>query len=131
MTIVAIAAMVFAAKSLAQAPTSLAARPLIVQIHADWCRTCKKLEPTWDRIRDEFAVRSHTLRLDVSDREAYEASAEKARQFDIEDFFHEHRRETGTIAILGCGAHETPILLRGELDLDKYRDAVALVEARC
>lgn len=124
-------ACVFAGASLAEGPSGSEKKPLIVQIHADWCSTCKKLEPTWARILDEFSRRSHTVRLDVSDRESYEASLEIARDFEIEDFFREHRRKTGTIAVLGCNSHDPPVFLRGEINLEEYRQALVSAESRC
>ena len=105
--------------------------PLVVQIHADWCRTCKTLEPTWTQIRGEFGDQSRILKLDVSDREAYEASLEKAKLFEIEAFFLKHRQKTGTIAVFDCTTREPVALLRGELGINKYRKAIALAWASC
>ncbi len=36
------------------APAADAAKPWVVKIHADWCPTCVRLMPTWERIEAEL-----------------------------------------------------------------------------
>jgi thiol-disulfide isomerase/thioredoxin len=100
-------------------------KPFVVSIHADWCSTCRSLAPTWARIGSELGDQATIVKLDVSDRVAFEASQAEARRLGIAEFFHEYRSQTGTIAVLDCRTREPVAVLRGERDMAKYREAIA------
>ena len=100
-------------------------KPFVVKIHAAWCATCKSLDATWAQIRSELSDQAIVVELDVSDRVAYQESRAEAERLGIADFFQEYRSQTGTIAVLDCKTREPVVILRGERDLEKYRDAVA------
>jgi thiol-disulfide isomerase/thioredoxin len=108
-----------------EAPESDEAKPYVVKIHADWCGTCKMLEPTWTRIRSELGDEAHVVNLDVSDRAALQRSQAEAERLGISEFFREYRGSTGTIAVLDGKNHRPIAILRGETDFSKYQEAVA------
>jgi thiol-disulfide isomerase/thioredoxin len=126
--IAAVLAPFFLATLLAGAPAAeetCAARPYVVKVHADWCGTCKSLESTWTRVERELADEATVVEFDVSDRKAYEHSRELAERLGIADFFQAHRSRTGTVAVLDCETLEPVVILRGERDFEKYREAVS------
>ena len=103
-------------------------KPLVVKVHADWCSTCRLLEPTWARIRKELGERARVVDLDVSNRAAVERSRAQANRLGIEAFFQKYSRRTGTIAVLDGRTLELVSVFRGERDFSKYEEAVAALD---
>ena len=100
------------------------AKPYVVKIHADWCRTCRKLEGTWLKIESELGGDAHLVKLDVSDRAAVERSLAEAERLGLGDFFREYRASTGTIGVIDGKTFKPVAIMRGELDFSKYQEAV-------
>jgi thiol-disulfide isomerase/thioredoxin len=100
------------------------AKPFVVKIHADWCGTCRMLEPTWLKIQSELGDRAHLVKFDVSDRAAAEQSQAEAERLGLSEFYRKYRASTGTIGVLDGRTFEPVAILRGERDLSKYREAV-------
>ena len=100
-------------------------KPYVVMIHADWCGTCRALESTWAQIRTELGDQATLLLLDVTNRTAFEESRAKAARLEIDEFFHEYRSRTGTIAVLDCKTRKPVAVVTGDRDLTTYRKAVA------
>ncbi len=103
-------------------------KPLVVQVHADWCGTCKLLEPTWARIRNELGERARIVDLDVSNKAAVAQSRAEAKRLGIGDFFRKYGGRTGTIAVLDGRTREPVRVFRGERDFSKYAEAVAAAD---
>ena len=104
-----------------------AARPFIVKIHADWCGTCTRLEPTWEALRSRYGDEVRFVVLDVTDREAVARSAALAESLGLTAFFDANKSKTGTVGVLDARG-ETVKVLKGELDPAAY--VAALREAR-
>lgn len=105
-------------------PETCEAKPYVVKIHADWCGRCRATQQTWAKIVTDLADEATVVKLDVSDRVAYEESVAEADRLGISKFFQDYRRRTGVIAILDCNTREPLVVFGGERDFDKYRDAV-------
>jgi thiol-disulfide isomerase/thioredoxin len=101
------------------------AKPIVVKIHADWCATCKRLDAIWTQLDTDMGDQVQVVTLDVSDRVAFQESQATAKELGLEDFFQEYRSKTGTIAVLDCNSREPVAVMNGELDLGKYREAIA------
>jgi len=101
-----------------------AEKPYVVMIHADWCGTCKAVAPVWEQIQADLSEETTVVTFDVTDRPAYSASRDAARELGIAEFFNTYRAKTGTIAVLACGSHEPVAVLSGERDFEAYRTAV-------
>ena len=99
--------------------------PYVVKIHADWCGTCKAIDPTWQQLGTEVGDEATLVTLDVTDRAASEASRATAERLGIAEFFNEYRRQTGTVAVIDCKTLEPVSILRAERDLSKYQEAIA------
>jgi thiol-disulfide isomerase/thioredoxin len=102
--------------------------PQVVKIHADWCGTCTKLNPTWDALREEYGDSVDFVVLDVTDREAKSASEATAKQRGLEQIFKTYGGRTGTILIVAPGGDEPVAVLAGETDVAAYDEPIA--EAR-
>ena len=99
-------------------------KPIVVKIHADWCGSCRATQPTWERVVAELSNRATMVRFDVTDRASYESAVAEAARLEIGDFLRAYRRRTGTIAVLDCETRQPLVVLSGERDFSKYREAI-------
>lgn len=99
-------------------------KPYVVKIHADWCGSCKATKATWTRVQSDLGDVATVVELDVSDRVAYSESLAEAERLGIDEFFQEYRSRTGTVAVLDCASREPVVVMSGERDFEKYREAV-------
>jgi len=106
-----------------------AGQPYVVKVHADWCGTCRMLEPTWKRIENELADDARIVVLDVTDREAVAASRKQAERLGLTRFFDRYKSQTGTIGVLD-GDREPVKVMKGTLEFAEYERAVAKAAGR-
>ena len=106
------------------AVSSETAQPLFVKVHADWCGTCTKLEPTWSALQEEFGGEATFVVLDVTDRAKLDRAQAEADQLGIEAFFAAYKAKTGTIGILDGKTGEPLAVMKGETNVARYREAL-------
>jgi thiol-disulfide isomerase/thioredoxin len=123
--VLVLAAVALAAPKARAGSGSCETKPFIVKIHADWCGTCKRLGPVWEEIQATLGEQATVVNLDVTDRAAYDRSRAEAERLGIDTFVDEYRARTGAIAVLDCRTREPVVVLLGERDITKYRDALA------
>ena len=99
--------------------------PQVVKIHADWCGTCTKLNPTWDALREKYGDSVDFVVLDVTDRKAKAASEATAQQRGLEQVFKTYGGRTGTILVVGPAGGEPVAVLAGETDVAAYDEPIA------
>jgi len=105
-----------------------AAQPILVKVHADWCQTCTRLEPTWRRIEAEYGDRVRMVVFDVTDRGSLESSRENARRLGLSELFDDVKSSTGTIAVLRPN-REPVRIFKGVLDYAVYEAAIREADA--
>jgi len=111
------------------AEAAAAGQPYVVKVHADWCGTCRMLEPTWKQIENELAGDARIVVLDVTDREAVAASRKQAERLGLTTFFDRYKSQTGTIGVLD-GDRQPVKVMKGTLEFAEYERAVAEAAGR-
>jgi thiol-disulfide isomerase/thioredoxin len=106
-----------------------AAQPVFVKVHADWCGTCTRLEPTWSALQEEFGGEATFVVLDVTNRDALERAQAEADRLGIGAFFAAHKARTGTIGILDGRTGEPFAVMKGETNVARYREAWARAQS--
>ena len=104
--------------------SSETSKPLFVKVHADWCGTCTKLEPTWSALQQEFGGEASFVVLDVTDRGKLDQAQAEADRLGIDAFFAAYKAKTGTIGILDGSTGEPLVVLKGETNVSRYREAL-------
>jgi thiol-disulfide isomerase/thioredoxin len=122
-TVLALAAVFSLALAGSSAQAEEAKTPLIVKIHADWCGTCQKLEPTFEELEQQVGSDARIVVLDVSDRDAVARSSAEADRLGIREFFDAYKGKTGTVGVLAADGKPVSVM-KGELDTSKYLSAV-------
>ena len=105
-------------------------RPFVVKVHADWCGTCRMLEPTLSALSEKMGPSARVVVLDVTDRETYAAAVVEAKRLGIDSFFDEYKSRTGTVGVLDGSTRETVAVLSGELDVSVYERVLAEARGR-
>ncbi|MGH7269484.1 MAG: thioredoxin family protein [Polyangiaceae bacterium] len=105
------------------ASTSAAQLPLVVEVRADWCPTCRRIAPTIAALEREYAGRVAFLVLDVTDDQASARSAAAADGAGVGAFFRDNRA-TGVVAVFSPQRREVA-RLAGETDLSRYREPLS------
>ena len=116
-----LALVALAVPALAETPAEPNA--LVVKIHADWCSTCKVLEPTWTELESD--PRARFVILDVTDDATKSQARATAEDLGIASFFDAYQGKTGTIAILASDSGEVVAVHKGERDAGVYREVLA------
>ena len=104
-------------------------KPYVVKIHADWCGTCTKLNPTFEALQEKYGDRATLVVLDVTDKDKQAAATAEAKRLGIEEFYARYKSRTGTIGILLADG-ETVRVLAGETDLARYDEVIELAIER-
>jgi len=120
---IGLAALLVSPLALGGAAAEQADSPLVVKIHADWCGTCTRMEPSWNSVRSSLDDRARFVVLDVTDADTVKASTAEADRLGIRSFFDGHKSKTGTVGVLTSGGKEVAVF-KGELDEDAVSSAV-------
>jgi thiol-disulfide isomerase/thioredoxin len=103
----------------AEAAASENARPFVVKIHADWCGTCRLLEPTWAELGDRYGEQVQFVLLDVTTASSLETSRAEAERLGLQSFFDRYKSKTGSIGVLDASGEPVEIL-KGVRDVQDY-----------
>jgi thiol-disulfide isomerase/thioredoxin len=99
--------------------------PFIVKIHAEWCGTCTRMNPTFDELDAKLDGKARIVVLDVTDQDAVARSAQEADRLGLRTFFERYKSKTGTVGVLDGTTREPVTILKGETDTAPYVAAVA------
>lgn len=107
----------------AQSPTAQD-KPILVQIHADWCPACKTLAPIVTSLQQRYQGRANFVILDVTDRGKTQASEAKARELGLSSFFAANKSQTATIALINPKNGQVIQTFRKNFDTQAYVKAI-------
>ena len=102
---------------------------LVVQIYADWCPSCKNIQPTLDLLKKEISD-INFVKLDVSTLSKASESQKTAKNLSIEDFYKLNKSKTSTVAIFVPTTKELISTFQNNNDIDEYKAAVMNAKTR-
>lgn len=103
---------------------SLRGKPVVAQIHADWCPVCKAERSTIQSLRAKYGDRIAFIELDVTNAKAAAAAAEKANALGLGAFFEAHKSMTGTVAVINPRTGAVAATLYNVTDDPAYTKAI-------
>ena len=98
----------------------LQGKPVVVDIHADWCSGCKKIKPTLDALKQEYGSEATFVVFDVTDKAKTEASEARAKELGLSDVFAENKAKTATVAVINPGTGEVVELFQKNTNKADY-----------
>ncbi len=104
--------------------SSLHGKPVVAQIHADWCPVCKAEHSTIDAVRAKYGDNISFVDLDVTNAKTAAAAAAKARQLGLGAFFDAHKSMTGTVAVINPNSGAVAAMLYNVTKTDAYTKAI-------
>lgn len=120
---------VAASASAAPAPHAQVAKdlPLVAIVRADWCPSCRAVEPKLALIEKEYAGRVAFVRLNVTDDDTTAGAAEDADAAGVRAFFDQSKGRTATIGVFSKDRKELFRTwgLKNETELRQALDAAA------
>ena len=102
-------------------------KPVIAKIHADWCGTCTRLNPTMAELEKRVGDQAIVVSLDVTDKDAVARSEAEAQRLGVQKFFDSYKGKTGTVGVIASNGKIVQVY-KGELDVQKYVDALAVAK---
>ena len=75
-------------------------KPLVVDIYASWCPSCKNIAPTLSQLKRQYAGKVNFVVLDVTDRASTARSEAIARDLGLGQFFANNKTRTGSLIII-------------------------------
>lgn len=85
----------------AQDPKIESPKLLAVMFHADWCATCKALEPKIDQVKRDFQGQPVLFtRFDLTDEFTTDQSARYAALLGLENIYRENANKTGFMLLI-------------------------------
>ena len=101
-----------------------ASKPFLVKIHADWCGTCTRMNPTFEVLEKKVGEEARIVVLDVTDKETVAASTAEADRLGLRTFFDQYQSKTGTVGVLRGDTRETVEIMKGVTDEARYEAAL-------
>lgn len=96
---------------------------LVVEIFASWCPGCKNIQPTLDLLVKEVSD-IDLVQLDVSTPSKAQASANKAKELNVLDFYNVNKSKTSTVAVIVRKSGETVSVFENNNKLEDYKAAI-------
>lgn len=101
--------------------------PLVAIVRADWCPSCRAVEPKLALIEKEYAGRIAFVRLNVTDDDTTASAADDADAAGVRAFFDQSKGRTATIGVFSKDRKELFRTwgLKNEAELRQALDAAA------
>ena len=101
-----------------------ASKPFLVKIHADWCGTCTRMNPTFEALEQKVGSESRIVVLDVTDKTTTAAARTEAERLGVTAFFEEYKSKTGTVGVLRGDDRAVVQVIKGATDPARYVSAL-------
>jgi len=78
----------------------LQGKPVVVDIYASWCPSCKNIAPTLSRLKQQYQGKAHFVVFDVTDRATTQMAEMKAKELGLSEFLKANKSQTSLVAII-------------------------------
>jgi thiol-disulfide isomerase/thioredoxin len=99
----------------------LQGKPVVVNIYASWCPSCKRVEPTLSKLKQQYSGKANFVQFDVSDRTSSQSAMNRASQLGLGQFFQVNKAQTSLVAIVNPKTGMVIQEFRGNSNLQDYQ----------
>jgi thiol-disulfide isomerase/thioredoxin len=78
----------------------LQGKPVVVKIHADWCRACKTIAPIIKEMQQQYNGRANFVVFDITNQSTIKASVARAKELGLDGFFDKNKTRNATVAFI-------------------------------
>jgi thiol-disulfide isomerase/thioredoxin len=101
---------------------TLADKPLVVRVHADWCGECQTTLPDFRAFTKAYGSRINVVDVDVTDGRTASLAEARAKRLGLGAYYESVKTAPLTVAFINPDSGKTYAALRGNVD---YADLVA------
>jgi thiol-disulfide isomerase/thioredoxin len=102
----------------------LQGKPVVVNIHASWCPSCKRVEPALSKLKQQYSGKANFVQFDVSDRSSSQSAMNRANQIGLGKFFQANKAQTSLVAIVNPKTGAVIQEFRGNGNFQDYQTAL-------
>lgn len=102
----------------------LQGKPVVVNVHADWCPACKTVAPVLSKLQQQYRGKANFVSFDVTDRGSTQSAQNQAKQLGLNSFFQSNKSQTGLVAIVDPATGQVLQQFRGNGNLKDYQTAL-------
>jgi thiol-disulfide isomerase/thioredoxin len=77
----------------------LQGKPVLVDVYATWCPSCKNIAPTLSQLKQEYSGKVNFVVLDVTDKAKIQETQAQAEKLGLGKFLEDNKSKTSTVAI--------------------------------
>ncbi len=99
-------------------------KPMVAEIYASWCTSCKNIAPTLSAIQKKYGTRIRFITFDVSDNAKAQRSGILAKRLGLGSFFEANKSHTSTVVVIDPATGTIQKQLINNSDQNAYTTAI-------
>ncbi|MGH7708767.1 MAG: TlpA family protein disulfide reductase [Vulcanimicrobiaceae bacterium] len=105
-------------------PAAMQGKPVVAVVRADWCPSCKEVEPVLHRVLDRYGSKVSYVALNVTNSKTATAAAALAGRDGLAKFYESAKEATSTVAIVDPKTGNVVAEFYDQTDPAAYRAAI-------
>ncbi|MBW4623689.1 MAG: redoxin domain-containing protein [Cyanosarcina radialis HA8281-LM2] len=98
----------------------LQGKPVVVDVFATWCASCKNIAPTLSQLKQEYGDRVNFVVLDVTDKVKVKETQAQAEKLGLGKFLEANKSKTSTVAIVDPASGNILAIFKNNPNRDDY-----------
>lgn len=98
----------------------LQGKPVLIDIYASWCPSCKNIAPTLSQLEQQYAGKVEFVVLDVTDKATTDKAIAKAKELGLSQFLETNKAQTGSLTIVDPATGQILAQHRNNANLADY-----------
>ena len=108
----------------------LQGKPVVVDIYASWCPSCKNIAPTLSQLKQQYGTKASFIVFNVTDAKTTKASMKMAKELGLTSFFNANKSKTSTVAIIDPATGKIMKQFQNNAEITGYSSVLDLAIAQ-
>ncbi len=108
----------------------LQGKPVVVDIYATWCPSCKNIAPTLSQLKKQYGTKASFVVFNVTDSKTTKASMKMAQELGLTSFFNANKSKTSTVAIINPATGKIMQQFQNNAEITEYSSVLDLAIAQ-